>query len=215
MKEIKKFWILGVSGLILSAIVLFWASCGKNQVGSDEMESDDVPYQVDQPAWVNMGNECSDEVDNDGDGTADYYGVPAGCAADGDDFDCVLPPDTHCGVVVGGHQAYGESACRDWLDNDGDGYKDDRDIGCNVCGWYHPELDTESYYDIWPECCDGIDNDVDDKVDTADEASCYSPYDMIEEGKCGNGIDDDNDGLVDLADPGCTDIYDNDEKDPE
>jgi hypothetical protein len=53
------------------------------------------------------------------------------------------------------------------------------------------------------ECGDGIDNDGDGDVDTADPG-CFDADWPEEDPACDNGLDDDGDGLVDLADPVCT-----------
>ncbi len=57
----------------------------------------------------------------------------------------------------------------------------------------------------YPECDDGIDNDGDGAVDTAD-LGCDDAADLFERSDalaCDNGLDDDGDGEIDLADPGC------------
>jgi len=92
-----------------------------------------------------------------------------------------------------------EPACRDGLDNDGDGLRDyPSDPGCAS-----PDSPSES-----PECSDGLDNDADGAVDGVD-ADCSSPFDQSEHGSvqavCSNTLDDDGDTLVDAADPGCPD----------
>lgn len=51
-------------------------------------------------------------------------------------------------------------------------------------------------------CSDGIDNDGDGNVDTAD-AGCGDSSGTTEQPGCDDGIDGDGDGLVDLDDPGC------------
>ena len=215
MKKTRWALLQGTLAVAVSLALMLWGGCGDNQVGSDELESDDVDWEINQNDWIEI-NECSDGVDNNNDGTADYYGVPAYCASDGNLQDCVLPPDPHCSVTAGGKYAMGESECRDRLDNDGDGYIDQTDWGCSPCGVYVSSIASESFYKTHgiPECCDLVDNDGDGKIDYKDEDSCANSYDMLEEGKCFNGVDDDNDGLVDLADPGCVDEHDNDETDP-
>jgi cysteine-rich repeat protein len=86
--------------------------------------------------------ECLDGVDNDGDGTIDF----------GEDFGCDSPEDlserSDPGVIV----------CDDGVDNEAipDGLIDfPADPGCA-----HPLQMTES-----PQCQDGIDNDMDGKID--------------------------------------------------
>ena len=56
---------------------------------------------------------CSDGLDNDGDGTADW------------------PGDVNCGSPEDSDESGATPACWDGLDNDGDGLKDfPRDVGC-------------------------------------------------------------------------------------
>lgn len=83
-------------------------------------------------------------------------------------------------------------ACRDGLDNDGDGFVDRDDPGCS----------------------DGADNDESDVVlcaepavgeEEPDGADCLPPGDLPD---CANGLDDDGDGLADLEDSGCRDRSD-------
>jgi len=109
-------------------------------------------------------------VDNNNDGTADYYGVPAYCASDGNLQDCVLPPDPHCSVTAGGKYAMGESECRDRLDNDGDGKID-----------YKDEDSCANSYDMLEEgkCFNGVDDDNDGLVDLADPG-CVDEHDNDE-----------------------------------
>ncbi len=92
--------------------------------------------------------ECSDGVDNDGDGLIDF------------------PDDPSC------HSAEGRSElpdCDDGLDNDGDGLFDyPADPGCRN------RLDT-SRED--PECSDGEDNDLDTWTDFGQDPECTSAWD--------------------------------------
>ncbi len=192
--------------------IVMMMNCGGDQVSEDEMEADTIPYTIEDTSWADK-NECSDGIDNDWDGLADYYGVPAHCNDDGNPQDCIYLPDPSCQVVINGIPSKGESECRDRLDNDGDGFIDDADFSCAPCGVYIPVF-GEDEYTTTPDCCNGIDDDGDGNIDWEDTDSCYSPYDIYEEGACGNGLDDDNDGKVDFGeDPGCTSIYDNDETD--
>jgi hypothetical protein len=56
-----------------------------------------------------------------------------------------------------------------------------------------------------PACQDGIDNDLDGQLDTAD-SGCRDAEDHSEEPDCSDGINNDADGLVDYPeDPGCAD----------
>ena len=74
-----------------------------------------------------------------------------------------------------------------------------------------------------PQCMNGVDDDNDGKIDSADPG-CTSSGDDDESDpppppppppptQCNNGRDDDGDGKVDLQDPGCRDTSDNDETD--
>jgi len=72
-------------------------------------------------------------------------------------------------------------ACRDGLDNDGDGYTDyPDDPGCaskNDISELNPEI----------ECDDGTDNDGDGDTDYPDDGGCSSPIDN-DETDCGDGV---------------------------
>jgi len=102
-------------------------------------------------------------------------------------------------------------ACKDGIDNDGDGLIDAKDPGCAGKVKFRED----------PQCNDGIDNDWDGWIDTEDK-DCRRPSDQTEypllPGKtqtdCNNGWDDDGDGWYDLGDPGCTSALDTDEREP-
>jgi sugar lactone lactonase YvrE len=67
------------------------------------------------------------------------------------------------------------------------------------------EVDVFSLFvlGVFPQCGDGIDNDGDGSVDTAD-SGCRNAEDHSEEFDCSDGINNDADGLVDFReDPGC------------
>ncbi len=110
--------------------------------------------------------ECSDTLDNDGDGLTDA-----------EDPDCYGETDTTESGGVAARPAAGSPAssngaiayCADGLDNDGDGLTDAEDPACtgNANG------------EALPQCADGIDNDGDGLTDTDDE-SCYGPTDLHE-----------------------------------
>jgi hypothetical protein len=124
--------------------------------------------------------ECSDGVDNDGDGLTDHPNDP-GCSSPSD------PSEV------------GSAACDDGIDNDGDGLVDaSNDPGCTGPG-DASELGSTA-------CDDGVDNDGDLGVDSADPG-CTGPSDNNERGggQCDDGIDNDGDGKTDFpADPDCT-----------
>jgi subtilisin family serine protease len=105
--------------------------------------------------------QCSDGIDNDGDGLVDYPN-DAGCSSPSDDSE-YAPPTT---------------ACSDGADNDGDGLIDyPRDPGCSS------PSDTDEYNappPPKPACSDGIDNDGDRLVDYPRDPGCTSASDTNE-----------------------------------
>ncbi len=91
--------------------------------------------------------------------------------------------------------------CSDGLDDDGDGWTDHEDRGCEG-----PDDDSEDP-DRPGLCEDGLDNDVDGRVD-GDDLDCgprgVSEFALVPWPACANGRDDDGDGLADWpADPDC------------
>ncbi|MEE2830098.1 MAG: hypothetical protein VX498_12985, partial [Myxococcota bacterium] len=92
--------------------------------------------------------------------------------------------------------------CSDELDNDGDGWVDLADPGCDS----DPENSEEDGLTSL-ECNDGQDNDDDGLTDSADP-DCLDGF-GDDEGEspvpeCSDGEDNDGDGWVDLDDPGCS-----------
>ena len=89
-------------------------------------------------------------------------------------------------------------ACRDSIDNDGDGKTDfGNDPGCT-------SLEDDDERDMTVTICsDGIDNDADGLTDL-DDPDCGSALDMTEQRsyKCSDGIDNDLDGKCDYGAPG-------------
>ena len=131
--------------------------------------------------------QCSDGIDNDGDGLIDFPNDP-GCL----DAMRVEAPQ-----------------CSDGVDNDGDTLIDfPNDPQCA-----YPQDDSESFS---AQCGDGIDNDGDGLIDYPADPQCNFQNDNTENfGQCDNGIDDDGDGLIDFpADPGCTSPSDPNETSP-
>lgn len=126
--------------------------------------------------------QCSDGIDNDGDGLIDFPADP-GCRAP---------------------QQFTEATeCSDGIDNDGDGLIDfPADPDCYSA---NDLIETNFPPSGNPQCDDGIDNDLDGLIDYPADPRCFSPFQNTEaEGICGDGIDNDADGLVDFpADPGC------------
>jgi hypothetical protein len=84
-----------------------------------------------------------------------------------------------------------------------------------------PMIDASIDASASPACSDGVDNDCDGLVDSADPG-CLNANDVDEHGssKCDNGMDDDHDGLSDfhvvrvgcsVGDPGCSSPTDTNE----
>ncbi|MEM9488923.1 MAG: PPC domain-containing protein, partial [Myxococcota bacterium] len=142
-------------------------------------------------------NDCTDGIDNDGDGLTD--GADPGCELNG----TVEAPDP----LV--------RACNDGEDNDGDGLTDfPDDPGCAG------PVDESEFNEPVARCRDGVDNDGDGLIDYPNDPGCPVPLANDESdgcptancAACGNGVDDDGDGLVDYGeDPGCSIAADNDE----
>ena len=90
------------------------------------------------------------------------------------------------------------SRCTNGVDDDGDGWIDDRDPDC-VTGFPESGIGLTA-------CNDGVDNDFDSFID-ADDINCASGLNNSESSgsadDCLNGQDDDADGWVDAADPDC------------
>lgn len=110
--------------------------------------------------------ECSDTLDNDGDGLTDA--ADPDCYGETDTTESggltARPVDTGA-AAFNGAIAY----CADGLDNNGDGLTDAEDPACA----------GDAAGEALPQCADGIDNDGDGLTDTADE-SCYGPTDLYE-----------------------------------
>ena len=93
----------------------------------------------------------------------------------------------------------GLPVCFDGLDNDGDGFFDLDDPGCLDDPFTATEL-------LGTECDDGVDNDLDQRLDHFGDPSCLGDPTNTSESlgtECDDGIDNDGDGKTDLADPTC------------
>ncbi|MDC0357619.1 hypothetical protein OAO01_02300 [Oligoflexia bacterium] len=138
---------------------------------------------------VQGDGECSDNIDNDGDGQIDFP-LDGGCKDILDDSE--LGPD-----------------CNDGIDNDGDGRIDfGDDPGCE-------SLFDDSEVEMEFECSDGTDNDLDGLIDFPEDTGCSSANDNSElTPQCDDGLDNDFDSFIDFPeDPGCVSQIDNDETD--
>jgi hypothetical protein len=117
---------------------------------------------------------CTDGVDNDGDGVTDQQ-----------DPDCQSPEGPP-----------GDPSCSDGIDNNGNGLTDANDPGCQTT----PPPSEGPPGD--PTCSDGGDNDGDGRTDQADP-DCQEPEGPPGDPTCTDGIDNNGNGLTDAADPGC------------
>jgi uncharacterized repeat protein (TIGR01451 family) len=164
--------------------------------------------------------QCSDGIDNDGDGWIDLD--DSGCDNPQDDDETNKPQcqdgkdndgdgwidsdDKCCAKTNGTSETCKIPQCSDGKDNDGDGWIDLDDSGCD-----NAEDDDETNK---PQCKDGKDNDGDGKIDYPSDPGCDSSEDNDETDKpqCKDGIDNDSDGKIDYPkDPGCDSPEDNDE----
>ncbi|MCX5737907.1 MAG: beta-propeller fold lactonase family protein [Proteobacteria bacterium] len=113
------------------------------------------------------GPECSNGIDDDGDGLFDSPADPKCASA----ADLSESPD-----------------CKNSLDDDGDGLVDyPADPGCTSA--------TDSSETV--DCTNGIDDDGDGLIDAADPACSNPQLQSRENPRCDDGIDNDGDGAVD------------------
>ncbi|MBN1947340.1 MAG: hypothetical protein JW797_16845 [Bradymonadales bacterium] len=166
-----------------------------------------------ETARIGLTFECSNGLDDDGDGLADQL-----------DPQCFGPE----GFESTDSPRVMATACTDGLDNDGDGLTDHQDPGClnpldqdEGGGVLPPEM-LDDLADDWfadpghpwnsngwvgelPACSNGIDDDGDGVADHADPG-CSDPRDDSEEASppvCADGVDNDGDGWTDTDDPDC------------
>jgi hypothetical protein len=164
--------------------------------------------------------QCSDGVDNDGDGNVDYAADP-GCTNGSDNSEAPDPPQCKDRIdndgdgkidypaddgCTNGKDNKEAAQCSDAVDNDGDGKVDyPADLGCSST--------SDNNESGPPQCSDGVDNDSDGKVDYPADLGCSGSGDTNEMNpQCSDGVDNDGDGKVDHpADPGCNGPTDNNE----
>ena len=193
------------------------------------------------------GENCNDGIDNDCNGLidgADLGSCPPGCV----DFDRDGYPSATCGGTdcndsrFDVHPGAGES-CNDGVDNDCNGLVDGADIASCPAGCVDADGDgyesaacggtdcNDANFSINPaageQCVNGVDDNCDGRVDTADPLCPNGCVDLDHDGYesaacggsdcddsnprvhpgaveiCGNGIDDNCNGLVDDVDPAC------------
>ena len=183
--------VAGAGGVFTTPVPTLFAGQHINATAKAPNEVESVPSSPDVIVQgLSVSPACSDGLDNDGDGFADYPDDP-GCESALDPDETDIPQ------------------CADGLDNDGDGFID-----------YPDDPSCSSYLDDdesgAPACSDGIDNDGDGKVDFPDDPGCDSATDVSEADlpACADGLDNDGDGLADYPlDPGCASPTDDDELD--
>lgn len=134
---------------------------GRDTVSADE--GDTVFADCEQVIRVPIGTtppnnggdtDCSDRLDNDGDGLIDFGSDP-GCSSASDDSELNTPGGGGSGID-----------CDDDLDNDGDGKTDyPNDPGCQSANDPSEVDDTTTPPNNDADCDDGLDNDGDGKVD--------------------------------------------------
>lgn len=137
------------------------------------------------------GDHCTNGIDDDGDGSADF------------------PADPGCDSAEDPSERNPGAPCDDGLDNDGDFRIDSTDLGCEG-----PLDGSERSATL--VCDDGFDNDGDEVIDFPSDPGCANSTDTSEKGTiaCDDGVDSDGDALVDLLDPGCTGASDTSERGP-
>jgi hypothetical protein len=155
---------------------------GDDDVRADPIDSvaldcEDVRIVTDPdtPPGGEDGTDCSDNIDNDGDGKIDFP----------EDTGCSGPDDN---TETPGNNPPGDGGvdCDDNLDNDGDGDVDfPEDQGCTSAT---DPLETGGGSN--PQCNDGVDNDGDGKIDFGQDRGCASLEDNTENSD-GNGGGDD------------------------
>ena len=207
MKSIKSLFIL--------ATICTFACNGTSKDDDTDTDTDTACEE-----GVNCTEDCTDGIDNDGDGATDCEDSDCadqctedcfdGIDNDGDTFvDC---DDADCAGQC-------TEDCTDGMDNDGDGLIDCDDEDCDgscpeVCddgrdndGDGLIDCDDEDCDGSCPEVCDDDrDNDGDGLIGCDDE-DCETTS-MCFESDCTDGLDNDDDGLIDCEDGDCADSVD-------
>jgi len=173
----------------------FGAMYGGLEVRARAQLTGELESELSDPCEVTPKRECSDGIDNDGDGLIDFPADPG----------CDSPTDSS-------ENTDASIECMDGTDNEPDGTTDwPEDLSCS------DETDTTETGN--PACSDGIDNDGDGLTDFAavgGDPDCVDANDPTEQAmpECQDRVDNDSDGLIDFpADPGCHSTFDSDETD--
>lgn len=195
---------------------------GQCELGCEDVDPDcltcgdgKVPKDL-NGQWVCVTTECSNQIDDDGDGFCD--GPTSTC------IDDTTPGDSGCFVdcqIQGGGEVcqYDPNGiteiggCQDGEDNDGDGLIDREDPGCwsEYDPYNRPWSKNNREHQGTSECQNEIDDDEDGITDLLD-ADCDNSVDYLERGSIGEGIDTDRDLIEDdgdrsgiIGDNTCTD----------
>jgi hypothetical protein len=144
--------------------------------------NNDLPVAGGYALSVSLGEDCSDDRDNNGDGAVD-------CA------------DSQCTNEDACDEATYASGCGNGEDDDGDGKEDCADSDCAGVA----ACDEATYAN---GCANDKDDDGDGVSDCADEdcADVTACDESTYPNGCGNSTDDDGDGETDCADVNCSGI---------
>ncbi|MFA5026716.1 MAG: hypothetical protein WC713_02490, partial [Candidatus Methylomirabilota bacterium] len=117
----------------------------------------DLSVRIDWQSTPCPVAQCSDGIDNDQDGAADY------------------PNDFSCSSATDNDETNPKAQCQDGIDNDGDGRTDyPSDPGCSS------KQDNSEKNSTGPQCDNGIDDDQDGKTDYPQDPGCTDPTDNSE-----------------------------------
>ena len=170
------------AAVVREALDVFALNVGTNSLAKETTAASEA-LTVAPAGPETSGPQCSDKVDNDGDGVVDA--ADPGCHTDGNanNPDSYNPNDNSeadSRPTAGSGGEDGAAECSDNRDNDGDGRVDERDPGCHSDGnannpaSYNPDDDSESDGGGGggggggAQCADGRDNDGDGVIDSAD-----------------------------------------------
>jgi|GEM_PF-1528812 len=137
--------------------------------GLANADDPDCAYGWDPSGELTATPQCSDGIDNDGDGWIDFPNPYA--AYTSPDPDCITSNHPEGGAIVGG-------TCNDGLDNDTDGWIDADDPIC-LSGADNETITAASAQYSILACNNNVDDDGDGDVDS-DDADCVSGKDNSE-----------------------------------
>jgi len=143
--------------------------------------------------WTPIATQCSNGIDDDGDGHADFPDDPgcrhASAPLEAPECDDGLDNDGDGRIDLGDRQCFARADrservdCANGIDDDGDGSVDSADVGCLHSGWPFED----------PECSDDVDNDLDTQLDWdgaglgTGDAACVAPFGVSEVPEPGAG----------------------------